>query len=153
MGELRCPLMCRSEQEDTLSERWSRMSKWADNDLEAKVLAVLAAVPTQPNGHAFGRPFVSAYQLAIGLERSFPGLAVALGKPLGGSGAGQQDSLTQYVANELSKRIHADPQFPVEGAFLSNADAREITYSGPDGGDVKSSLVGSPFDLSLFRLR
>jgi hypothetical protein len=128
-------------------------STWQNHDLDTKVQEVLADVPVPPQGHAFGRPYLSAYQVAIGLRHKHRDTVDAIGKPLGGKGTGQQDSLTQYLANELSKRIKADPAYPVEGAFLSNQRAREISFETHDGQILVSSLVGTQFDLSLFRLR
>jgi hypothetical protein len=57
------------------------------------------------------------------------------------------------VANQLSRRIKADPHHVVEGAFLSNVDLDVLRYRRSDGGTVTSSLTGSGMDLSMYRLR
>jgi hypothetical protein len=52
------------------------MSVWVDHTVEAKVIAVLTDVPLAAPGHHFGRPYMTAYQLAIecieGTRRSQP---------------------------------------------------------------------------------
>ena len=118
------------------------MTKWDDNNMTAKILDVLADTRLAGgSGHHFGRAFATSYQIAIEIERRFPGTAAALGKHLGGAGTGAQDSVSQYVGNELSKQIKArGTAHPVEGRFLSSIE-------------VVSSLTGTGFDLGIFRLR
>ena len=121
--------------------------------MEAKVVEVLAGVPAADDSHHFGRPFMSAYQLAIELHRLHPQVAGALGQPVGGADIGQRNSLAQYLARQLSGQIAADPEYPVEGAFISNRDVLELRYRATDGTELRSSLSGSGFELSMFRLR
>src|SRR4051812_20353799 len=110
------------------------MTIWQTHGLTEKVQEVLGAVPVANPGHHFGGPFITAYQLAIGLERLHPDTVAAIGKPLGGAGTGQQDSLAQYLALELSRQIRAaGTDHPVEGAFLSNEAVRSVTFSRADG--------------------
>lgn len=129
------------------------MSIWSDHDVEAKIVEVLTGLPTINDAHHFGRPFMSAYQLAIELHRLHPDVAEALDQPVGGAGVGQRNSLAQYLARQLSGRIRDDPHYMVEGAFISNRDVMELRYQATDGTPMRSSLTGSGFDLSLFRLR
>lgn len=130
------------------------MSKWELNQLTDKVVEVLASVHCNNEVHHFGRPFVSSYQVAIELQRRYPETVNSIGKPVGGAGVGQQDSLAQYLSKELSRQIKAQGnEHPVEGAFLSNENARSITFRGVEGAVVESSLVGTGFDMSLYRLR
>jgi hypothetical protein len=127
------------------------VSIWVDEQVEAKVIEVLNDVPLVNTAHHFGRPYMSAYQLAIEMHRRYPGVAQALNLPLGGAGTGQQNSLTQYLAKELSRRIRDNPNYPIQGAFISNKDVESLVYTSPDG-PLPSSLTGSGFDLSMFRL-
>jgi hypothetical protein len=61
------------------------MSKWDSEGMAEKVVEALSDTRlANPTGHHFGRPFVTAYQLAIEIERRHPGTAAALGKGLGG---------------------------------------------------------------------
>ncbi len=127
------------------------MSVWVDHTVEAKVIAVLTDVPLAAPAHHFGRPYMTVYQLAIELHRRYPQVAGALGQPLGGAGIGQHNSLAQYLARELSRRINNDPSFPVEGAFLSNQDMHALVFDSSEG-PLASSLTTSGLDLSMFRL-
>jgi hypothetical protein len=129
------------------------VSIWSDHDVEGKILEVLEDVPVINQAHPFGRPYMSCYQLAIELHRRYPQVAEALGQPVGGAGAGRRNSLSQYLAKRLSDRIRDDPGYPVEGAFISNKDVLRLSYQAPDGADLTSSVTGSGYDLSLFRLR
>ena len=127
------------------------MSIWADQDLEARVVEVLRDVPMNDDTHHFGRPYMTAYQVAIELTKRYPGVRQALDRPVGGAGSGQRTSLAQYLGRELSQRIQRDPHFPVEGAFISNQDVADLTYNGPDG-PLASSLHDAGYELSMFRL-
>jgi hypothetical protein len=54
-------------------------------------------------------------------------------------------------SNELSKQIKArGDAHPVEGAFFSNENTNSITYAGAV---ITPSLVGTDFDMALYRLR
>ncbi|MBK5221392.1 MAG: hypothetical protein JJE52_00640 [Acidimicrobiia bacterium] len=130
------------------------MSMWSEHDLTEKVIQILTDVHCNNDVHHFGRPYVSAYQIAIEMQRRFPGTVSAIGKPIGGAGTGQHNSLAQYLSNELSKQIERlDDEYPVEGAFFSNEHASAITFTGAEGAVVTSSLVGTDFDMALYRLR
>lgn len=131
------------------------MSIWDDHELTEKIVDVLGRVPTSNSAPHLGRPFVSAYQLAIGLQQLYGETVVAIGKPVGGEDIGRRDTLAQYLAQRLSARINRDgAAFPIEGALLSNSHLRSVTFRDPHGGqEITSSLVGAGFDMSLFRLR
>jgi hypothetical protein len=131
------------------------MSVWEGQGVEAAVLEALRdAHLTNPGGHHFGRPFVTAYQLAIAVHAAHPKIATALGVTVGGRGTGAPNSLAQYLARELSGRIKRNGiDYPVEGAFISNAHLTSLTYQDPEGRAITSTLTGSGFDLSLFRAR
>lgn len=117
------------------------MSIWDDHKILSKVEAAL---------NTKGRPYMTSYQLAIKLERANPGLAESLGKPLGGAGVGSPNSLAEYLAGQLVTRIK-HTSIPVEGAFLSNDEVRDIRFAHPDGGEIVSSLTGTGLPVSIFR--
>jgi hypothetical protein len=100
---------------------------------------------------------MTAYQLAIKLRQRHPEAAGALNRQVGGLGTGAHTSLAQYLAHELSRRIKQAQDegrpYAVEGAFLSNDGITALSYANPEGGQVDSSLTGSPKDLAVFRLR
>ena len=140
------------------------MSKWDALDLTAIITKILEDVHlNNPAGHHLGRPYVSAYHIAIEIETRHPQLFAEIGKPVGGRGTGQHDSLAQYVSNELSKRVKAagqsapddsiEPDFPIEGVFMSNERISAMVFQKPDGTEIRSSLAGTPFDIALYRTR
>jgi hypothetical protein len=129
------------------------MTIWADHQVENRIVEILQAVPIVNDQHQFGRPYMTAYQLAIRLNEQHPEIARALGYEVGGRGIGHHNSLAQYVARELSKRIGRDDNYVVQGAFVSNVNLRTLIYRTPEGEDLESSLTDSGFDLSMFRLR
>jgi len=129
------------------------MSVWGEFEVESKITDILRETPYQ-EAHHFGRPYLSAYQLAIAVDRRWPEVRTALGNlPVGGLGIGTRNSLAQYLAGELSRRIKSGDLTTVEGAFLTDEDLVELVYAESDGRRVTSSLTGSGYDLSLFRLR
>lgn len=127
-------------------------SHWNDLQIEQHITAVLTAAAEQLEEHHFGPPFLSAYQLAIELAQRQPEAVAALGLPVGGAGVGQHSSLAQYLARELSRRIHLGQITHVEGAFLSNWHVADFVFH--DGHqEIRSSLTAAQINTSLFRLR
>jgi hypothetical protein len=130
------------------------MSTWQLHSMGTKVIDVLNQIHLNTGSHPFGRPFVSSYQIALGLQNSYPQTVAAIGKPIGGRGVGRHDSLAQYVGGELARQIRQQGSaHPIEGAFVSNDYVAEIRYVDAAGNQVISSLTGTPYDLALFRLR
>lgn len=130
------------------------MSLWTEHDLTDKVTQILTDVHCNNEVHHFGRPYISSYQIAIEMQRRFPETVAGIGKPVGGVDIGQHNSLAQYLSNELSKQIKGQADaHPVEGAFFSNENASAITFTSADGAVITSSLVGTDFDMALYRLR
>jgi hypothetical protein len=129
------------------------MSVWENSEVERKVTEILRETPRQ-EAHHFGRPYLSAYQLAIALDRRWRDVRDALDNPpVGGRGIGTRTSLAQYLARELSRRIKSGELTDIEGAFLSDEDLVELVYIDSDRQPITSSLTGSGYHLSLFRLR
>lgn len=133
------------------------MSLWESESVLDAVLEALAEPHSNnPQGHHFGRPYLTAYQLAIKVDAARPDIAVNLGVEVGGRGTGERTSLAQYLARELSGRIKraatAGTHYPVQGAFVSNEHLTSLSYTKTDGTQLTSSLTGTGYDLSLFRL-
>jgi len=126
------------------------MSQWAEHNIHAKLTTILGTVAS--HDHHFGRPLLTAYQLAIEFAARYPIETDDLGYPIGGAGTGQQNSLSQYLARELSQRIKAGTITNIEGLFLSNLHLNDVRFD-TDEGVISSSLTGTPFTLSLYRLR
>jgi hypothetical protein len=125
------------------------MSLWEKYTMEARIADILDIQSHNP-AHHFGRPFLTPYQIAIEFRRRFPQDFEAIGKPLGGKGTGQQDSLAQYIALELSKRIGDHKIANIEGRFLHRANLHSLQYE--DNGQIIESSSMQSYDLSMFRL-
>ena len=102
------------------------MSIWEDFSIEARVRDILDIPPREP-GHHFGRPFLTAYQIAISFADRFPDEHDLIGKQIGGRGTGPSHSLAQYLARELSDRI------------------KKGRLTGVDGADLHGTYVDAPF--------
>lgn len=126
--------------------------KWQELDIEEKIIQILSEVPVIAPEHHLGRPFVTAYQIAIEFASRYPEETAQLDKPIGGAGTGQRDSLAQYLANILSRRISTGRLTRIEGGFLSNQHLHDISFE-TDGGVIHSSLTDTSHALSMFRLR
>ena len=122
------------------------MTKWEEFGMESKVLEILEDVANAAEPHHLGRPFLTAYQIAIELFHRFPDEMNRLGLPVGGKGTGQHSSLPQYVARQLSRRIGAGRLPSVEGGFLSNQPRIAFRYK-------ETCVEASPRTVSMFRLR
>lgn len=134
----------------------SAMSIWESHAvLDAVVDALNEVHLNNPGGHHFGRPYLTAYQLAIKVDAAHPAIRSALDVPIGGAGVGERSSLAQYLGRELSRRIKQaeanNEHYPVAGAFISNEHLTELRYVTAAGQPLVSSLTGTGFDLSLFR--
>ena len=119
---------------------------WDKHGLDEKVLAVLSGITYHNPEHHFGRPFLTAYQLAILLKERFPPVFQAFGHPIGGRGSGDHVGFAQYVAGQMSRRIRNGMLANVEGGFLSNRSLRNLEFT-----DGNEPVVASLADLSLFR--
>lgn len=126
-------------------------SQWQRYQLEDLLVAILASVESRPEaGHHWGPPYLTAYQLAIELAERHPEIVSALGYPFGGIGIGQHTSLAQYLARELSRRIHTGEITRIEGALLSDLHMASVVFSR-NGEEMRSSLAGYGMDHALFR--
>ncbi len=125
-------------------------SKWEKLKIEERLIDILSHAKSYPDGHHFGKPFLTAYQLAIAFSQLHPVDALSLGFEVGGKGLGIHSSLAQYLARMLSTRINAGNIRNVEGRFLSNKFLGQISFNS--GGEViVSSLTGGQNQLSMFR--
>ena len=127
------------------------MSNWQDYNFEQKIEIILSDIKNFKPEHHFGRPFLTAYQLAIEFAHRFPEDVSRLAYQIGGEGIGERVSLAQYLAGQLSDRIKTGEIKNIEGGFLSNNHLSEISFDN-NSQLIKSSLTKTQFDLSLFRL-
>lgn len=124
-------------------------SLWDQLQMDVKISQILD-VQSHDLGHHFGRPFMTPYQIAIIFQQRFQQDFQTIGKPVGGKGIGQQDSLAQYIALELSKRIQDQRITNIEGRFLHRANLHALQYE--EGGSVIESSSMQAYDLSMYRL-
>lgn len=128
------------------------MNYWQHFGIEELIKRVLREVRYQPNPqHHFRTPYFTAYQLAIGVNRLNPEIITTMGYEIGGKGTNRKVSFTQYIAKELSERIKNGQITDIEGAFISNIFVKNLTYAYSDV-SIVSSLTGTDYDLSMFRL-
>jgi len=127
------------------------MSYWQKHNIEDKITQILSDSPVNDPNHHFGRPFLTAYQIAIEFANCYPDDAAGLGFQVGGVGIGERNSLAQYLAGQLSREINAGRATHIEGGFLSNHNLNAITFDSNEE-IITSSLTGTQYPLSMFRL-
>jgi len=127
------------------------MSLWDDLGMGHIVVEILTRAQAYDPAHHFGRPFLISYQIAIEFRQHYPTEFDRLGKPVGGAGTGQKDSVAQYIARELSARIKAGTITNIEGRFLWRSHLKTLEYD--DEGRTMPSSLGDTWDASMFRLR
>lgn len=125
------------------------MAQWDQLGMDAKITQILDVQSHEP-GHHFGRLFMTPYQIAIAFKNRFPQDFQTIGKPVGGIRVGQQDTLAQYIALVLSKRIKDGKIGNIEGRFLHRANLKTLQYD--DSGQKIESSSQQAYDLSLYRL-
>ncbi len=123
------------------------MSIWQEHSIETRIREILASVPDE--GHHFGRPFLSAYQIAIAFDQRFRSVADSIAKPVGGKDTGRHDSLAKYFANQLSRYIRQGTLPGIEGRFLNGRFLGTLEYN--NGSETVASSLGAA-NLSIFRL-
>lgn len=129
------------------------MNHWKQLDIENKITQILK----DASNALKGQPYLTAYQIAIEFSIRYPEETAQIGFPVGGVGTGQKNSLAQYLAKELSRRINSKTNNKIthiEGGFLSNLHLHDINFSA-DGQErlIHSSLTNTNFTLSMFRLK
>ncbi len=128
------------------------MSLWQELSIEDKVTQILRDLPDATPGHHLGHPFLTTYQIAIEFAKRHPDDATRLGFPIGGVGTGQRNSLTQYLAGQLSRNIRDGQLTQIEGRLLSNQHLNDINFQS-EAGIIHSSLTDANFTLCMFRWR
>jgi hypothetical protein len=127
------------------------MTKWEQFEMERKITEVLSMAKFETEHH-FGRPFLTPYQIAIELNSRHPTLCKDLEMELGGAGTGLQNSLTQYIAQQLSTRIKKGTIRNIKGIFISNMHLIDLGFKTTTGREIHSSNIDQD-TLSMFRLR
>ena len=127
------------------------MTKWEQFGMERKITEVLSMAKFEI-AHHFGKPFLTPYQIAIELTVRYPALCKDLDMELGGVNTGLHNSLTHYVANQLSIRIEKEEITNIEGAFIFNMHLTDLVFRTSEGKEIHSSNSDQDA-LSMFRLK
>ena len=127
------------------------MTKWEQFEMEGKITEVLSMAKFETEHH-LGKPFLTPYQIAIELIDRHPTLCKDLEMELGGVNTGLYNSLTQYIANQLSKRIKKEEIRNIEGAFIFNMHLTDLVFKTSEGKEIHSSNSDQAA-LSIFRLK
>lgn len=115
------------------------------------IISILRDVSEYEQDHHMGRPFMTAYQIAIRFAERNPDHEWVMQYNIGGSGTGEYNSLAQQVARYLSQQFASDsPPVNLEGGFISHDNIKELSFKGP-GETIHSSTLGSENGQSIFR--
>jgi hypothetical protein len=115
------------------------MTDWAKHSFADRIRDILAAAPAQE--HHLGRPFLSAYQIAIEFALRHPDALAEMDIPIGGVGSGPR-SLAQYIGRELSRRCGAGELPEIGGGFFSDLHLASLSFRY-QGQEIASSLRGA----------
>lgn len=126
------------------------MSIWIEFKVRTKIEELLKHDAEKYKKHHLGHPYMSAYQIALGLKEKYPEVFKAVNMPLGGKNTDKRYSFSQYIGRELSQHILAGEMPNIEGGFLSNTFIDNIEFSNREDG-ISSSLIGGNSPLSIFR--
>lgn len=127
-------------------------SRWQDLNIEDKITSILRDIPDANPEHHLGRPFLTAYQIAIEYARRHPDDVIQLGFPVGGAGTEQYNHLAQYLAKQIAGNIGAGQLPHIEGGFLSSQHLNDINFQG-EAGIIHLPLPNTRTAFSIFRLR
>jgi len=123
-------------------------TNWETHDFDGKITAILEDFASEDPGHHLGRPFVTAYQIAIEFDHRHADIVKKLRYQVGGSGIGEHKSLAQYIAKQLSQRIKAKKITHIEGALISQRNVQTIRFST----GIESSVNGAT-GMAMYRLK
>lgn len=126
------------------------MSNWKEYNLESNIKKILDVKHYDDENHHFGRPFLTPYQIAIKFKQRFPKEFKDLELKLGGKGTNKKSSLSQYIANRLSRQIKSGNITDIEGRFLALENSKPFEFL--DNNKVIISTLGAKQDMSIFRL-
>lgn len=117
--------------------------------MDEKVVEVLSGIAYYEPDHHFGRPFLTANQLAVLVKAMHTETFRLFGHPIGGRGSRGCYSFTCYLAGQLSQKVR-NRAIPSNGWVLSNQHLVGIEFDDA-GVPITSSSTNSQFDPSMFR--
>lgn len=105
----------------------------------------------EPNHH-LGRPFMSAYQIAIRFAAGFPNHPSVRQLQIGGANTGEYQSLAQRIARFLSVTLRDEGAvIGIEGGFISHDRVGNLHFQGIDGAVIQVSTLRSEHGHAIFR--
>lgn len=122
------------------------MSIRQDHSIDKLIINILKNVSSNKyKNHSFGRPFITAYQLAILFEKSHSYLATKIvpSGNLGGQGSGSYSSLAKYLANQISSHYDELKVLGLEGGFISNESVSNMEF--------EKNITAVDSGISIFR--
>ncbi len=129
-----------------------KMSFWQEHDLTSKIETILGKFHPNIAGKDFGKPYVSAYQIAFEFAREYSGIMQLSGYEVGGKDTDDRNSLALFIARELSTRIRTNQVTSIDCVFLAYKDIEALNYSYM-GTTMVSNIGETAFDLALFRMK
>ena len=121
------------------------------NDLELDDLRrILEECREYEPGHHLGRPFMSAYQIAIRFSEAHPQHPLVKKLNVGGQGMGPDQSLANRIARFLSAAIKHGRAKDIEGGFISHDLIGDLWFDN-HGRKVQVSGLSNA-GHSIFRL-
>lgn len=116
------------------------------------LIEILKECPEYRPAHHLGRPFMSAYQIAIRFAERFPNHFAVQELDIGGSGVGVHESLTQQIARFLSQAIRQDTTLPIQGGFISHQHVSQFSFNVANQHQpVEVSTLHTEHGHSIFR--
>ena len=112
---------------------------------------ILASCPEYEAGHHLGRPFMSAYQIAIRFAEKHPDHGLVRTLRPGGEGTGTNQSLAQRIARFLSQAIQDGTAGDIEGGFISHACVDDFSFRHGDD-RIRVSTLTTAHAHSTFRV-
>ena len=131
-------------------------SYWDQFEMAAHIRDLLTEASAHLDIDYRGYPFLTAYQLAIALDRREPRVCRETGWPVGGRGSGRT-TLADYIAEMLTKYVRNGWIDDIECGRLAWQDVAELYFNRGRGGTRAERLMEpSKRDdrvLHVFRLR
>ncbi len=114
----------------------------------SKLINILREVKEYKPDHHLGRPFLSAYQIAIKFAEQNPNDHEVKKLKVGGKGIGESNSLTKSIAVFLSSHIKENKeQKLIQGGFISHMNLTQMTFISV----IHVSTLSSKPGHSIFR--
>jgi hypothetical protein len=126
------------------------MSMWEEFQVEQNVRQILAAQAVDTR-YGAGRPYLTAYQIAVEYKAGFRANFGNLQMQMGGARKGPY-GLPTYLARELAGRIKDGRIRDMQIAFLGYEHIKDLIFDD-EGRDLKATTAQARWGTTLFRLK